>query len=108
MGAACSTIDVSPEVAKTLAGGGRRYILQDGRYETVWACIRPYIHGAVERGKVRRLLGAYLEKTPCTDRVMVLTVNGKRWVFEITSNRRGPEYTEIVLSENPARGIQNR
>lgn len=106
MGAACSTIDVSPELAKTLAGGGRRYILQDGQFETVWRCLGPYIHGAVERGKMRRLLRTYLEKTPCTDRVLVLNVSGQRWVFEILSNRRGPEYTEIVLSENPVRAAR--
>jgi hypothetical protein len=104
MGATCTRLDVSPAAAKMIhSGGGHRFILQDARYETVWACLGPYIKGAVERSKVRRLLRQYLEENPCRDRYLGLTLGDRRWVFEIVTNRRGGEYTEVLLTARPAR-----
>lgn len=102
MGAACTRIDVSPEVAAAITAGPQRFILRDARFETVWACLGPYIKGAVERSKVRRLLRRYLEDNPCRDRYLGLTVGDKRWVFEIVTNRPGREYTEVLLTSRPA------
>ena len=100
MGAACTRIDVSPEAAKAIRVGGshRHFILHDARFESVWACLGPYIKGAVERSKMRRLLRQYLEANPCRDRYLGLTLGDRRWVFEIVTNRRGAESTEIVLT----------
>lgn len=105
MGATCTRLDVSPEAANAIRERSRHFILQDARYETVWACLGPYIKGAVERNKIRRLLRRYLEENPCRDRYLGLTLGDRRWVFEIVTNRRGGESTEIVLT---ARVAQNR
>jgi hypothetical protein len=83
--------------------GSRRYIVRNSDFETVWKHVSYNIHGAVERSKIRHLLYKYLAETPCTDRYLTLVINGKRWIFEIVTNRRGPNYTEVVLSENPLR-----
>ena len=99
MGAVCTRIDVSPEAAKAIQNRGHRnFTVQEARFETVWTCIRPYIRSAVERHKVRRLLRQYLEHNPCRDRYLGLTLGDRRWAFEIMSNRRGAESTEIVLT----------
>ena len=102
MGAACTRIDISPEAAKAIKNGGgsgkNHFIVQDARYETVWSCLGPYIKGAVERSKMRRLLRQYLEESPCMDRYLGLTLGDRRWVFEIATNRCGGECTEILLT----------
>lgn len=101
MGAACTRIEVTPVVADMI--GARRYIVRNAGFETVWKHIAPTVRGAAERSKIRRLLNKYLAESPCTDRYLTLVINGHRWIFEIVTNRRGPEYTEIVLSNNPLR-----
>ena len=100
MGAACTRLDVSPEASKAIRSrmACRHFIIQDARLETVWACIEPYIKGAVERSQIRRLLRRYLEDNPCRDRYLGITLGGRRWFFEIMKNRCGGEYMEILLT----------
>ena len=106
MGATCTRLDISPEATTAIQNGdGRRrhFIVHDVRFETVWRCLGPYINGAVERNKMRRLLQQYLEANPCRDRYLGLTLGDRRWVFEIVTNRCGGECTEILLTTSPAR-----
>jgi hypothetical protein len=99
MGAACTRIDVSPAVAKMICTEGtpNRIRIGDCRYETVWACISPHIRGAIERVKTRKLLRGYLAEHPCRERYMILHVNGRKWIFEIITNRATAEYSEVVI-----------
>jgi hypothetical protein len=99
MGAACTRLDIPPDVARYIRD--RQFIhISDARYETIWLCISPHIHNAVERHNIRQLLKSYLEKTPCKGRYLVLHVKGSTWVFEITSHVRTKEYTELIMSKN--------
>jgi hypothetical protein len=98
MGATCTRLEVSPEVARSIRQ--RPIHISDARFESVWACISPSIKSAVERCKIRRLLSNYLDKSPCKDRYLVLYFHDIKWIFEITSHRRTPDYTELVLSQH--------
>jgi hypothetical protein len=105
MGASCTRLDISPTVAANLSRNSKPIIqITNCRFETVWKALSPYFNNAVERGKMRRLLCTYLQENPCRDRYLVLIVNGDRWVFEIATHRRSPEYTEVVIGSK-ARGI---
>lgn len=104
MGASCTRIDIPPNVANVLDTHSKPIIvLSDCRFETIWKFLGPYVKGAVERNKMRNLLRAYLAKTPCRDRYFVLTLNDRKWFFEIASHRPGPDYTEVVLESRPMR-----
>ena len=99
MGAACTHLDVSPEAARSIRD--RPIHISNANFETIWSSLSPYLKSAIERHKIRKLLKSYLETTPCTDRYLVLHINGTKWMFEITSHRRTPEFTEMVLSNHP-------
>lgn len=102
MGANCTHIEVSPEAAAAIRSdiACRSTIrVRDPDFETIWRCLGPYIHVAIERKKVRHLLHDYLGTYPCRDRFLVLHFQGRRWMFEILSNRYTAEVTELVLSQ---------
>jgi hypothetical protein len=98
MGAACTHLEVSPEAARSI----REHPIQisDASFETIWYYLSLTLRSAVERHKIRQLLKTYLDANPCTDRYFVLYLNGSKWRFEITSNRRTYKSTELVLSNN--------
>jgi hypothetical protein len=107
MGAACTHIDVSPEVAQTLfpmTGNQRNYAnyIHDASFETIWKHIAPHIHNQEKRIIIRRLLSYYLRTKPCIDHYLSLNIDDNTWLFEIQTNRRIsstiPEITEIVLT----------
>ena len=98
MGAACTHLEVTPEVARSIMDCP--IYISDASFKTIWSSLSPYLKSAVERHKIRRLLKTYLERTPCTDRYLVLHINGAKWMFEITSHRRTHEFTELVLSNH--------
>jgi hypothetical protein len=100
MGAACTRLDIPPSV---VISSKPTIVLSDCRFETVWKFLGPYVKGAVERNKMRNLLRTYLANTPCRDRYFVLTLDDRRWVFEIASHRPGPDYTEVVLQSRVKR-----
>lgn len=105
MGAACTTLDVSPEATRIINNQAHSISLPNANYETIWACIAPYIKIAVDRYKIRGLLQRYLTNVPCRDRFLVVKINDRQWMFEIMGNNPSSELTEIVLSHRPAEGV---
>ena len=97
MGAACTRLDISPEVARAITVYTTKYIY-DASFETIWKTIAPHIHKYEKRIKIRRLLSSYLQTNPVKDHYLILRIDEYTWYFEIQTNRRlSHELTEIVL-----------
>jgi hypothetical protein len=110
MGAACTRIDVSPDVAQTLhqltlnttnnvSNRNYRKYVRDASFETIWKHVAPYIINPEKKIIIQQLLSYYLRTKPCRDHYLSLNIDGYTWLFEIQSNRRITRtFTEIVLS----------
>jgi hypothetical protein len=97
MGAACTTLDISPEAERAITIHNTKHIY-DASFETIWKTIAPHIHKCEKRMKIRRLLNSYLYTNPVKDHYLILRIDEYTWYFEIQTNRRiSRELTEIVL-----------
>lgn len=101
MGAACTRIDVSPEVVRAI--NTTQYI-RDASFETLWKSITPRIHiySYDKQMNIQRLLSSYLKTNPVKDHYLSIRIDDYIWHFEIQTNRRLSRVaTEIVLTSQP-------
>jgi hypothetical protein len=98
MGATCTRLDVSPEVASTIF---TIKCIYDASFETIWKTIAPYVHTYKKRIAVRRLLSAYLQTNPVKEHYLTLRIDEYKWYFEIQTNQcLSNDVTEIVLTSH--------